>query len=100
MNNPWFLLAAIVAVGVVYVLLPVVVATFLQYRAKRSLRCPEMGTNAEMTVDARRAALTSAVGRPLLRVKSCSLWPERNECRQTCLGLPAEEPEPLRPALL
>lgn len=100
MNAPWILLAAIVAVALVYVLLPVVGEVFLRFRAKRQLRCPETGTNAEVGVDARRAAFTAAIRQPLLRVKSCSLWPERLGCGQHCLGHPEEEkPEPLRSPL-
>lgn len=85
MNNPWLLLAAISALGVVYVLVPVVVEAFLRFRARRGLLCPESEMNAEVGVDARRAAVGAAVGRPLLRVKTCSLWPERGGCTRSCL---------------
>lgn len=100
MNTPWFLLAAIVGLAVLYVLLPVVVATFLRFRARQSLMCPETGRNAELIMDARRAALTSAFGQPRPRVKDCSLWPERRGCGLTCLRLLEEKPEAVRPALL
>ena len=40
MNTPWLLLAAIVGVAVVYVLVPVAVATFLRFRGNQSLTCP------------------------------------------------------------
>jgi hypothetical protein len=93
MDAPWIVLAAIVAVGLVYVLFPTVLVDFLRFRPKRQLWCPETGTNAEVRVDARLAAVTAPFRRPLLRVRSCSLWPERNGCEQTCLGL-VEEGKP------
>ena len=91
MSAPWILLAAIVAVSVVYVLLPVVGAVLIRYRRTRGLTCPETGVNAEVGVDAKWAALTAAFHHPVLRVKNCSLWPERSGCQQACLGLPEKE---------
>jgi len=100
MNDPWAVLAAIVGVAVGYVLLPVVAETFLRVRAKRRFVCPERGVTAEVGVDARRAALAAAVGRPALQVKTCSLWPERSGCRRSCLSRfevanPASQPSPV-----
>jgi len=91
MNAPWVVIAAIVGVGACYVLLPVVGDTFRRFRTKKSLRCPVTGGEAEVGVDAGRAALTSAFGRVLLRVKNCSLWPERKGCAQDCLSQPEAE---------
>ncbi len=93
MSAPWVVIAAIIAVAVCYVLLPVVADTFRRFRAKRSLRCPETGREAEVGIDAGRAALTSAFGRALLRVKNCSLWPERKECAQDCVRSESEVEE-------
>lgn len=87
MSAPWMVLAAIVAVGLVYVLLPTVFEAFLRFRGKRQLSCPETGTEAEVGVDARLAALTEPFRPPLLRVRSCSFWPERDGCARTCVGL-------------
>ncbi|MFQ5881890.1 MAG: hypothetical protein ACE5I9_05390 [Candidatus Methylomirabilales bacterium] len=99
MNTAWIVITAILSVAVLYVLLPLVVHTFLRYRTRKLLRCPETGSEAEVGVDASRAALTSAFGRPLLRVMNCSLWPERKECAQACLGVPQQEmQESLPPA--
>jgi len=88
MSAPWIVLAAIVAVGLVYVLLPTVLEAYFRFRGKREFRCPETGTEAEVGVDARLAALTEPFGRPRLRVVSCSLWPERDGCAQACVGHP------------
>lgn len=89
MSQPWIVLAAIVAVGVLYVLLPVVAGVYRRYRAPRALRCPETGETAEVGVDARRAALGAAFGEPRLRVARCSRWPERHGCDEACLGAEA-----------
>jgi hypothetical protein len=96
MSAPWIVVAAIIAVAVCYVLLPVVADTFRRFRTKKSLRCPETGTEAEVGIDAGRAALTSAFGRALLRVKNCSLWPERKECAQDCVRSESEVEEARR----
>jgi hypothetical protein len=91
MSAPWIVIAAIVGVGMLYVLLPVAADTFHRFRGRRSLRCPTTGEEAEVEVDARRAALGSIVGRLLLRVKGCSLWPERQGCAEECVKLPEVE---------
>jgi hypothetical protein len=96
MSAPWIVVAAIIAVAVCYVLLPVVADTFRRFRTKKSLRCPETGREAEVGIDAGRAALTSAFGRALLRVKNCSLWPERKECAQDCVRSESEVEEARR----
>ncbi len=85
MDTPWILIAAILTVAALYVLVPLVTHTFFRYRPRRHLRCPETGNEVEVCVDASRAAFTAAFGEPLLRVKDCSLWPERKECDQGCL---------------
>ncbi|MBI3990325.1 MAG: hypothetical protein HY347_12000 [candidate division NC10 bacterium] len=96
MSTPWIVVAAVVALGVLYVLLPVVAQTFLRYRRTKVLRCPEAGKEAEVGIDAARAAYTSAFGQPQLQVEDCSLWPERKDCGQDCLGLPETEMQEVR----
>ncbi len=85
MPSPWTIIIAVLALGAFYVLFPVVLTTFLRYRGRRALTCPETGRPAEVGVDAARAAAGSAFGKLALRVKSCSLWPERRGCAQSCL---------------
>ena len=89
MSAPWIVLAAIVALAVAYVLLPVVGAVFLRFRGTRELACPETGTNAEVGAAAGWAAFTAAFRNPILRVKHCSLWPGRRGCEENCLRPPA-----------
>lgn len=95
--TPWIYLAGILVVGLLFVLVPVTVDAFLRFRGKRCLVCPEAGTRAEVGLDARYAAFTAVFrATPRVRVKLCSLWPERQGCAQTCLRLPAvsEDAEP------
>ena len=87
MSQPWMLLAAIVALGLAYVLVPVFLLTYARLRAPRRLRCPVTGEKAAIRVDASRAALTDAVtGHPRLRVERCTLWPGRSGCGQECVA--------------
>ncbi len=87
MSNPGIVIIAILAVASLYVLLPRVAHIFARYRDARDVPCPETGTMADITIDASRAAFTSALGRPRLRVQRCSLWPARRGCGETCLRL-------------
>lgn len=94
MSNPWIVLIAVLAVALLYVLMPLVADTYRRFRNSRALRCPETGGKVEVDIDASHAAVTSALGRPLLRVKNCSLWPAKEQCKQECLSLPeVEAPE-------
>lgn len=55
------------------------------YGGIRVMACPESGQTAAMEVDALHAALTAALGRPRLRLRSCSRWPERRDCGSDCV---------------
>jgi len=90
MPSPWTIIIGIVVIGVLFVLAPVIVETFLRFRNRRRLACPETGQVAEVGIDPVKAASGSAVGRLVLRVKSCSFWPERAACAQRCLETPEE----------
>lgn len=93
--NPWAILAGVAAVATVYVVIPVVSSTYARFRRPRRLRCPETGTEAEVSVDARHAALTAALTHPpQLRVAGCSFWPERHACHEGCLAVEAGDVEP------
>jgi len=85
MNSPWMALAGIVALGLFYVTLPIFLDFFHRYRHKKVLKCPETGDWAEVDIDAPRAALSSLFGKPILRVRSCTLWPKRKGCAEGCI---------------
>ncbi len=91
MTHPWIVVIAVLAIAALYVLVPVVADFYRRYRESRALRCPETGQQVEVGIDASHVALTSAFGRPKIRVKSCSHWPERKGCEQECLTLPEVE---------
>ena len=94
--DPWIVLLAIVALALLFVVVPVAVTTFAHWRRPRRFLCPEEGTAARVTVAAGRAALGEALGRPALEVVRCSFWPRLRFCRQECLAAPLREapPEP------
>lgn len=91
MSAPWLVLAAIATLAVLYVLLPIIAETFLRFRRSKFLRCPETGNDAEVRIDAPRAAFTAGFGHPRLRVEECSRWPEQKGCGEECLDLPPRE---------
>ena len=80
-----WLMGAIIAVGAVYVLLPVVTDTLRRFRGRRTVICPETGKPASVRLDATRAAATSVFGTPDLRLTECDRWPERRDCDRECV---------------
>ena len=84
--NPWIVLPAIVALGVVYVMFPIGLSALSHYRLRKPVRCPVTGEEAWILVNAPRAGVTAAFGHPSLRVRSCSLWPPRDSCGRDCLA--------------
>jgi len=52
---------------------------FFTHRGKRLVTCPENSETAAVSVDAFHAAFSD------LRLRSCSRWPERQDCDQRCL---------------
>jgi len=70
-----------------------VVAAWRRWRGTRIVTCPETGRPAAVDMDLRCAIAGSIVGRPDLRLRDCSRWPERSRCGQTCLTQVEESPE-------
>jgi len=83
--NPWLVLLMLAVLAALYVVTPVVAAAWSHYRRYRRLRCPVEGVEARVRVDAGRAAIGEAFGRPALEVERCSLWPKRWLCQQACM---------------
>ena len=79
------LIAAIVALGAVYVLLPVAAGTYRRMRGPRTVMCPETLQATAIELDAKRAALRSAFGDVKPKVAKCARWPEHQDCDQECL---------------
>jgi len=80
-----YLILLIAAFVVFYLVAPQVAGTYLKFRGKRVITCPETRKSAGVEVDATHAAITRLTGDTDLRLKSCSRWPERGDCGQACL---------------
>jgi hypothetical protein len=80
-----FLIILIVGLAALYFIVPFVAGTFLKFRGERVITCPETRRPAAVEVDSVHAALTAGYSHPDLRLKSCSRWPERQDCGQECL---------------
>jgi hypothetical protein len=86
MSDPWIVLVGIAVIAAGYVLLPVAYDAWVRFRGGRQVRCPETGEEAEIGLDARRAALSAMFGHPDTRVQHCSRWPARRGCQQGCVS--------------
>ena len=84
MNGPLLLILVIGATGLLFVIAPVVIDIYVRYHNGKVVNCPETHGSAEVTLDTRRAALAAAFGKHILRVKSCSLWPQKSDCAEKC----------------
>ena len=67
--------------------------TYLKFRGKRIVSCPENHRAAAVDVSAAKAAMQSAIGSPHLSLSQCSRWPEREGCGQGCLAQVEETPK-------
>jgi hypothetical protein len=85
MTAPLIVIAVIAAVGLGYVVLPMMASVYREYMRPRYIPCPETHRMAAIQLDAKRAALGAAIGRTDVRVEDCSRWPEHEGCGQECL---------------
>jgi hypothetical protein len=67
--------------------------TYLKFRGKRLVSCPETHHPAAVRVAAGKAALKATVGNEQPRLSECSRWPEREACGQECLAQIQEAPK-------
>ncbi|HSB12026.1 MAG TPA: hypothetical protein VLM38_21245 [Blastocatellia bacterium] len=80
-----YVILVIALLAACYLLVPPIAGAFVRYRGKRLITCPETRKPAAVDVDATHAALTALTGHPDLRLKTCTRWPERQDCGQECL---------------
>src|SRR5215470_809062 len=80
-----YLIVMLLTLATIYYVTPLAVTTFRRYRGKRVVNCPETRNPCTVEVDARRAAFTTVISNPELRMKSCSRWPDRENCGQECM---------------
>lgn len=78
-------IGAIICIGTLYVLVPVMLDAYRRFRGTRLVTCPETSQPAAVEVDAIHAALTAAIDDIELGLSTCSRWPERRDCGQPCL---------------
>ncbi len=86
MNNPLMVLATIIALGVLYVMLPVFLDVLMRYRKDKIVTCPHKNEKATVDIDAKRAAFTALAGKPKLHLKDCPLRQDEMYCNQECLS--------------
>jgi hypothetical protein len=81
--------AVLVSVALVLVLVELLTdkvgRTFRKYRGHRLVTCPETRAPAAVKAAAGRAAFDALFDLPRLRLKTCSRWPERQDCDQPCV---------------
>jgi nucleotide-binding universal stress UspA family protein len=87
--DPWLVLLGLAALAVVFVVAPVCVTIYRNWRRPFRLTCPRAGTEAQIRVAATRAAVAAVLGREAPGIERCSLWPTVRGCREECLALPA-----------
>jgi hypothetical protein len=80
------IVGAVLALAVVYVLVPVALGTYRRLRGPRYVVCPETDRCTEVSLGGIRAGLGSAAGGRWMRVSGCGRWPEKKGCDQRCLA--------------
>jgi hypothetical protein len=92
--------AALLGIALVAVLIGIVLfraipslQTYLLYRGKRLITCPETLKTEAVDVAAGKAAAWTLINEPILRLDRCSRWPERQDCGQECLQQIEADPE-------
>jgi hypothetical protein len=82
--NLWVLLAAVVVIGALYIVGPIVFTAYRSYRKPLTVQCPAANAEARVKVDPVHAGVAAAFGSRSLRVTNCSFWPQRELCNRQC----------------
>jgi hypothetical protein len=85
MSVELYLVIVVLTLVGLYLVVPSAAGAYFRYRGTRVITCPETRKPEAVQVDTGHAALTSAISYTDLRLKSCSRWPEREDCGQECL---------------
>jgi hypothetical protein len=93
LTNVFLVAAGVLAAGILVAWLAVSVRTFLRYRGKMLVTCPETKKPAAVRVAAGKAARESLLGHLNIRLEECSRWPEREDCGQECLSQIEADPK-------
>jgi hypothetical protein len=80
-------IAGVVLMAGTFIGLTEAVRTYLKYRGKRLVTCPETRKPAAVHVNAGKAARGVLEGKHVrIDLNQCSCWPERERCGQECLS--------------
>jgi len=85
--------AGILAATVLAIGLGRALRTYLKFRGKRIVSCPETHEAAAVRIAAGDAALSATLGHEHLKLSACSRWPEKDACGQECLMQIEEAPK-------
>lgn len=93
MGTTIYIIGAVVVLGALGVVWWSISKTYRRFRGKMVVTCPETNQTVGVDVDATHAALAATHGDPELRLKTCTRWPERQNCGQECLSQIEKSPE-------
>ena len=93
MTSTSFAVLAVASLWLAVFLAGPALAAWRRWRGTRVVTCPETERPAAVDLDLRYAIAGSILGRPELRLRDCSRWPERQGCGQVCLAQVEESPE-------
>ena len=65
----------------------------LTWRGDRLVTCPETRQPVGVALDLKHVAATGIGHAPALRLRTCTRWPERQDCGQECLAQIQAAPE-------
>jgi hypothetical protein len=78
-------LIAIVLLGLLFIVLPVILDAHHRLLQQRIITCPERHCRAQISVDPGPPVFGAVVSKPVRRVMGCSLWTRSMECEGKCL---------------
>jgi hypothetical protein len=85
MTSELYIVFALIALVALCFVLFYVIGAWRKYRGKMVIICPETRKPVAVKVDVGRAAITSVLRDPDIRLISCTRWPERQDCGQECV---------------
>ena len=90
-----YVLLTLLAVATVFVMVELrrALRTYLKFRGKMLVSCPQTHRPAAVRVAAAKAAWEAIVGNEDLRLSECSRWRKRPSCGQRCLAQIQEAPK-------
>lgn len=90
-----YVLLTLLVVAAVFIVVELrrALRTYLKFRGKMLVSCPETHRPAAVRVAAAMAAWGTIVGKEELRLSECSRWRKRHSCGQKCLAQIHEAPE-------